>query len=187
MFLLLQLAPQDALPQLRPNASAESVLPFDYPLLLVALGLFLVMGAYLLFFYLRQRAALRKQTHKKLIPFEDALKALEKLGEKNPTLRQAALELSSLFRQILALETGDPALYETHEEFSLRPDALSSLPLEFREEARHYLQRLARLKYAPETQGAAPQELIQEGRQLISHVLTALRNKEDSTPSYPIN
>lgn len=164
----------DDIPPLKDSTTPDSLSFFGSygAVWLIAL---IVILALLVFYGLRIWKARRAQGQIKrlLLPFERAEKELRELLGEQLNVRKASLETSLIFRRVLQQETGDKALYETHEEFSLRPDALNSLPLSLREPTRQYLQRLARLKYSPDesAQDAAP--LIQEGIELI----TALANK----------
>lgn len=175
------------IPSLRPNISPDAVLPTEFNLLTWILVAMLLVGGILLAIYLYKRLQKSQELQKKLAPFDNALKALATLSEQQPSLREAALTLSTVVRKVLVEETGDPALFETHEEFSLRADALIAIPPQYREGARQYLQKLARLKYAPETTGQEAQVIIHEGEALLTSLATSLKNQEQERVKYPIN
>lgn len=107
---------------------------------------------------------------KKLAPFEKAQKELLTLSGEQKDAHETAIDTSFILRQAIVQETGDKALFETHEEFSARPDSLHTLPVLCREPLRLYLQRLARMKYIPKNQGDNAQELIHEALGLIKKV-----------------
>lgn len=60
---------------------------------------------------------------------------------------EAATRASGAIRQYLAKVCADPSLYETHEEFIARHQALESFPETTREQVSSLLSRLAALKY----------------------------------------
>ena len=64
-------------------------------------------------------------------------------------LSQIATEASFAVRRYLAACLSEPALYETHEEFLLREDALDRLPAGSRDKLNPLLEQLAALKYSP--------------------------------------
>ena len=73
-------------------------------------------------------------------PLQDALAALGELDADLPAMRECALRLSMILRSFLAGQTQDPALYETHEEFSQRMDSLANVPLVCQYETRELLE-----------------------------------------------
>ncbi len=105
-------------------------------------------------------------------PEEIALTALDAMQAAPPDLRECSLELSMIFRQYLTGKTLDPALYETHEEFSRRLDSLSTIPAECQAETRQLLDYLASLKYAGAQGGNTEQvlQLIEATRQAVIHI-----------------
>jgi hypothetical protein len=82
-------------------------------------------------------------------------------------VRNAAVLASLILRKYLSIAAGDPALYETHEEFVARHDALSALAAEARAATAEGFGRLAALKYAPEIPAAAEEEVIAQARTLL--------------------
>ncbi len=106
---------------------------------------------------------------------EIALQRLETLREQQPNMRACGLELSMILREYLAGKTEDPALYETHEEFSRRLDALTAIPRECQYATRMLLEKFVELKYAGR-QDNAPQlvaDLINETEQNILNIQEA--------------
>jgi len=82
--------------------------------------------------------------------------------------RDAAIQCSLILRKYLSIAAGDPALFETHEEFISRHDALHSLTVESRLAAATGFTRLATLKYAPDIPtDASAEKIIQESRALL--------------------
>lgn len=92
--------------------------------------------------------------------YSESRRALERLRDSlsGRSLAEVATEASLIMRHYLASALQEPALYETHEEFLLRADALDGLPAGARERLAPLLDRLAEAKYspsAPDRQSAA--------------------------------
>lgn len=66
--------------------------------------------------------------------------------------RDVAVDISLVVRQYLAEVANDPALFETHEEFISRSDALSGLTPSAKAACETLFNQLIALKYAPEDQ-----------------------------------
>lgn len=64
--------------------------------------------------------------------------------------RESASAVSLTLRNYLARSLGEPALYETHEEFIGRHEGLADLPEKLRFETGAFFNHLASMKYAPE-------------------------------------
>ena len=132
------------------------------------LGIALLLAGIALWLVRRRR---KKQTPPPT-PLQVAFAELERLAEELPPLRECSLRLSMVLRSYLTGQVQDPALFETHEEFSRRMDALTSVPTACRYDTRFLLERLADMKYA----GNVPQDpqkarvLIEETRGIISHI-----------------
>ena len=107
-----------------------------------------------------------------ITPLQEALAALREIEEELPAMRECALRLSMVLRSYLAGQTQDPALYETHEEFSQRMDSLVHVPQNCQCETRDLLEHLAEFKYAGETEHDATRSrnLIESARQLICRI-----------------
>ena len=77
--------------------------------------------------------------------YRRALAELE--GRSGETMQQAATAVSIALRRYLAVVSGDPALFETHEEFVARHESLASYPEDLRKTTAEGFSHLARLKY----------------------------------------
>ena len=104
---------------------------------------------------------------------------------RKPTLRQARRRDSTpcSLRKYLVGETKDPALYETQQEFNRRADALTALPSELQGPTRDLLDRMASLKYEPDTpeNDSLVNELADDTVQLINDIeADAHRTKEET-------
>jgi hypothetical protein len=94
--------------------------------------------------------------------------AMAALAGTAPADARAAAVLSSLaVRKYLSVAAADPALFETHEEFIARHDALNAFKPEARAAAESGFSRLAALKYAPQQPAATSANVIAESRTLL--------------------
>lgn len=84
-------------------------------------------------------------------------------------MQAAATRVSLVLRRYLATVCGDPALFETHEEFISRHAALSDYPEELRKVTAEGFSHLARLKYGREANGD-PVALFGAARQLLDRL-----------------
>lgn len=96
--------------------------------------------------------------------YREAATALKSVPEDR--IQEAATWISAALRTYLARACADPALYETHEEFIGRSEALATFPGELRDGTSRAFSHLARLKYGPEAQGD-PRALAAEARELL--------------------
>lgn len=163
----------NSIPELEQGIPAEALEPATLsPWLLWGsiVGVIIVAGI-LVYLLLKKR----KHTHPAPTAEEIALQRLEALKTQQPNLRTCSLELSMILREYLTGKTEDPALFETHEEFSRRLDALSAIPRECQYATRMLLEKFAELKYAGR-QDNAPQmvtELISETQDTILNIQEA--------------
>lgn len=118
-------------------------------------------------------AFLRRAKRRKTDPArarEDAYRAaLADLESPATGMQEAATRVSVALRRYLAAVAGDPALFETHEEFVARHQALSGYPEELRKSAAEGFSHLARLKYGREASGD-PAALFSAARQLLDRL-----------------
>lgn len=99
--------------------------------------------------------------------FRRAMVELE--GGAGETIQEAATKVSIALRRYLAVVSGDPALFETHEEFVARHHSLASYPEDLRASTAEGFSHLARLKYGPEASGD-PVALYSAARQLLERL-----------------
>lgn len=78
--------------------------------------------------------------------YREARLAIDKSDDEE-TPAALATRISAALRRYLATACGDPSLFETHEEFLARHEALSDLPGELRQDTAAHFTRLARVKY----------------------------------------
>jgi heme exporter protein D len=84
-------------------------------------------------------------------------------------MQEAATRVSVALRRYLAAVSGDPALFETHEEFVARHQVLAGYPEELRKSTAEGFSHLARLKYGREAAGD-PAALFAAARQLLDRL-----------------
>lgn len=88
--------------------------------------------------------------------------------------RDSAVRISVILRAYLAESLGEPALFETHEEFIGRHDALASLPEEKKVAVSDFFTELAAMKYGPEKPGdEAGEALKTRGEALLERIHAA--------------
>lgn len=177
-----------AIPQLEGEAAAEPFLQGSGFSLLIwgAIALVLLAAVGTLWWVRRRARALPPAP----TPLETALLQLRELGEQLPPLRECGLRVSLIIRSFLQGSVQDPALYETHEEFSRRIDALVSVPEECRYDTRNLLERLADLKYAGAAgdDPARARSLIEQATALLSRIEATRRQSGANTaPTTPHN
>ncbi len=175
----------ESIPQLAPDIPAEAFAADNTLMVAIALigaAVLLAGFGWLLWSaYGKKRAAAPPPS-----PEAVALADLALLANEHLPLRAFALRLSFIMRTFLAGQTQDTALYETHEEFSLRMDSLSSLPESCQYDMRCLLELLAEQKYSAPAAAEAPEleaTLLTRARELVKRVTTeqareaALRDK----------
>jgi hypothetical protein len=97
--------------------------------------------------------------------FREAMAALS--GNTPAGAREAAVLSSLAVRKYLSVAAADPALFETHEEYIARDNALNAFKPEARAAAESGFTRLAALKYAPQQAEASAASVIEESRALL--------------------
>ncbi len=96
---------------------------------------------------------------------DEALAALAvcPTAERTP----AATECSLILRRYLVAVTGDPALFETHDEWIARHDSMESFDEELKQQAQTLFANLAEWKYSPADHGDEPAAMIDRSRHLL--------------------
>jgi hypothetical protein len=153
--------------ELQDAASPEALLP-DHGLWPWWAGavLLAVAIAVILFLVFRKRQSAAEDPRKiRENAFSEALGVLSGIKAEDP--RDAAVQCSLILRKYLSVAAADPALYETHEEFIARRDALQSLSDAARTAAESGFSRLAALKNGPEIPGTPAADVIEESRALL--------------------
>ena len=136
----------EQIPQLEDNIEPSNFMPelFWTPLMIAgASALLLVLLMLILYLAYRKKSVVPPPTSKQI-----ALTALDKLRHQEIHMQEFSITLSMIMRQFIAGQTQDPALFETHQEFSQRIDSLSALPPKQQYAMHSLLDHLAELKYA---------------------------------------
>ncbi len=162
----------DKIPELEPAISAESFLSSNMLWIwIVGAVLLLLLILLAVYFWLRTRHHPTIDAPK---PELIALLRLDALAQSEPWANSAALsiELSLILREYITGETDDPALYETHQEFHQRLDALTRIPKNCQEATYQLLDDLAKKKYAgPQSQSReAAEDMLRQTRELIQRI-----------------
>ncbi|MFN4874500.1 MAG: hypothetical protein ACK40T_05385 [Akkermansiaceae bacterium] len=120
----------------------------------------LILAIFLGYLFLR-KSKIQYPNQSKLLAYQDALSGLEKLdasiGKENVII------VSLVLRQYLAKAMNEPALYETHEEFIGRHDAIKGLSEDLKLEITNYFSKLAAIKYGPDEGAVADVDTLKQG------------------------
>ena len=147
-------------------ASPDALLPdgglWPWLLAAAAIGVLVVLALRVVLKNRRPSAQRHSIRH---AAFAEALRALAAATATD--VRDAAVQSSLILRAYLAAAAGDPALYETHEEFIARHDALQAVTADARAAAQLGFSRLAALKYAPQPPAVAAEQVVEEARALL--------------------
>lgn len=152
--------------ELRPPPAPDPFLPKQvFPAWAIAM---IATGVLLLVFVMVKLATRKQHANPATLrqrAYDEARKAMQ--ASKPSNGREAATLSSLVLRRYLSTVTGDPTLFETHEEFVSRHDALTSLPEPARLAAVEGFDRLAALKYAREPGREEPGPVIESSRSLL--------------------
>lgn len=127
-------------------------------------GLLLLLVVILLIVF-RKRAAVIDPAAARDAAFKEALDSLA--ATRANEAREAAVQCSLILRRYLSTAAGDPALFETHEEFVARHDSLRALSAPAREAAAAGFSRLAALKYSRDVPDEDPAKVGGDSRILL--------------------
>jgi len=111
----------------------------------------------------------------------NALAALSRIDASAPPARLAT-EVSLILRRFLAEAFGDPALFETHEEFLSRHDALADLPPGQHDALARIFATLVRLKYSPVPPDTDAAPLIESARGILSSLTLVQPTRRAAPP-----
>lgn len=167
----------DSIPELEQDISAASfhAAAYGWIVALAIALLILLIIALLILRRLRRRIPQLPPSAE-----EVALQALDHLEDSTLSPKDFSLQLSMILREFLTGETQDPALFETHEEFSRRVDALAAIPADCRNDVMCLLDDLARLKYAAAVERTSMplRPMIDHARALVSRIAEAKRQAQ---------
>ncbi|RYD19972.1 MAG: hypothetical protein EOP88_16910 [Verrucomicrobiaceae bacterium] len=103
----------------------------------------------------------------------EAAAALDRIGEV--PAREAAVVSSLVLRKYLATAAGDPALFETHEEYIGRHEALKDFSEEARGATSIGFARLAAIKYSQDDPDMETPQVVAGSHNLLGILHTGLR------------
>ena len=126
----------------------------------------LIITLVMLIYLIRRKPSAEKSAESiRNAAFEEALAALGQTPAEHP--RQAAIQASLILRKYLSTAAGDPALFETHEEFISRHDSLQALSPEVRAVTTTEFAHLAAIKYSPDIPAVDPSGVIADSKSLL--------------------
>jgi hypothetical protein len=143
----------------------QPLLPEPIPWIAPTAALLLALLLALLWSVLRKHRSKPDPAAARKAAYRQARAALESIRDADP--REAATRCSLALRHYLSGAGGDPALFETHEEFSSRTDALAKLAPAARQEARDQLARLVQWKYRPAAAHADAGQVVADASRLL--------------------
>ena len=140
----------------------------------IALATLLFLGVSCVLFFILRRTSPAQPPE--LSFYGESRRTLERLRESlaGRSLAEVATDASLIMRHYLVVTLQEPALYETHEEFLLRPDALEELPAGARERLAPLLDQLAQAKYSPSARNE------QAANDLVNSCLQVLQGLEST-------
>ena len=114
-------------------------------------------------------------------------RALADLAEIDALLPPGKLasEVSLIVRRLLSDAFDDPVLFETHEEFISRRDALAHLPADQHDALARLFDTLVKFKYSPVDPDADTRPLLDEAAQLLARLDLHLPPKQPAPPEPP--
>jgi len=131
----------------------------------VSISVAVTVGLVILGWWLKRRRQAPPPADPRVIAHAEALAALATCHDDDAN--QVATKASLVLRRYLAAVTGDPALFETHEELVSRHDAFQDLGDDVAGQLRQAFAELARIKYAPARGDEDPAAIHEQSRQLL--------------------
>ena len=132
---------------------------------LVPAAIVMLLGIAVLVYLRHRKPAAEGIDKRREVAFTAAVAGIAAVVTEN--VREAAVVCSLHLRQYLSIAAEDLALYETHEEFVSRHDALSGFTAEARVATAIGFSRLAALKYAPALPSVVAADVLAEARILL--------------------
>lgn len=152
------------------SGDAMELLPQrEIPVWWVGGGIVVLLVLVSLFLSLRGRGRVVDPLLVEREAYRRAKEGLGGLGTEG--VRETAVIVSQVLRRYLADALGEPALFETHEEFVSRHDGLKDLPEEVRFETGEFFSQLAEVKYAAEVPvGCDSAKMVEGGLRLLERM-----------------
>ncbi len=152
--------------QLIDPASPGPLLPdAGVPVVWIAAGIAALLVLLMILIRRKRKATSADPLAARKAAFTAALAALDDSGGYD--VRCTAVQCSLILRKYLASAGNDPALFETHEEFISRHDALQALTPDARAAAESGFARLSALKYSPVLPPADAAAILTGSRALL--------------------
>jgi len=146
-----------------------------------------ITGVLLMGFVLRKLTRQKTSQKKRQQLLDTATEALSALKAEIDSLQPqtSAVRISLIMRQYLEAAFEDPALFETDEELTLRPHALSQLQHDCRTAVIDHLHKLTQLKYVEAGQQGPILELIDQAIEVLYMIepATAEQKSPDQKPA----
>lgn len=152
--------------ELREPASPEALVPASWvePWMVLTL-IFPVLIILAFFVFKKKRSPVTDPSATRRAAFNEAAAALAGIGSVLP--REAAVQSSLILRRYLSVVANDPALFETHEEYVSRHEALKNFSEDARGSTALGFARLAAIKYSPATADMDTPQVISGSQSLL--------------------
>ena len=139
-----------------------------------------ITGVLLMGFVLRKLTRQKTSQKKRQQLLDTATEALSALKAEIDSLQPqtSAVRISLIMRQYLEAAFDDPALFETDEELTLRPQALSQLQHDCRTAVIDHLHKLTQLKYVAAGQQGPILELIDQAIEVLHMIEPATTDQK---------
>ncbi|MES2658906.1 MAG: hypothetical protein V4689_09820 [Verrucomicrobiota bacterium] len=146
--------------------SPEALVPDSRmePWIIVAAAV-LVLGLLAILLFRKKKSPAAVLTEAREAAHKEAVAALDAISSTGT--RDVAVQCSLIVRKYLSAAAADPALFETHEEYISRHEALKNFTEDARTAAGNGFTRLAALKYAADVPDVTADEVITESRALL--------------------
>jgi hypothetical protein len=148
--------------------SSEALIPDSWvePWMIVAATILLVLLMALAVWILKRKKSITTSPLAvRQAALAEASAALDEIGPV--AAREAAVRCSLILRKYLSVVAREPALFETHEEYISRHEALKDFSDDARGTATLGFSRLAAIKYAPQTPDLKTEQVITGSRVLL--------------------
>ncbi|GAA5115878.1 hypothetical protein JIN84_19850 [Luteolibacter yonseiensis] len=152
--------------ELKEPTSPEALVPASWVEPWMVASFVLLLLAVLAFFtFKKKRPSVPDMSAANRAAHAEAVAALAGIGDVVP--RVAAVQCSLILRRYLSVVAGDPALFETHEEYVSRHESLKRFTEDARNAAKPALARLAAIKYSPAVAGTDTPQVVAESQALL--------------------
>lgn len=125
----------------------------------------LIIALLIIVFYRKKKSTAESLPEVRNLAYQEALSGLENITYSET--REVSVQCSLILRKYLSTAANDPSLFETHEEYLSRHQALTKFTIEARAAANQGFNRLSTLKYSKEIPNTDVGEVISESRTLL--------------------